>query len=270
MASRFMIRSAAAVTEPVYAVFGATGGVGKALAAKLIAQKGAKVALIARSEEKLSALQEELQSGAGRPLDSASFLPLIADVLQPKEVDASIAEVVKAFGRVDGVTNCAGSVLLKAAHTTTDKEFMDTLNINLVSSFNILRPSVKAMMKSGGGSIALCSSAVARHGLMNHEAIAAAKGGVTSLALSAAATYASKNIRLNVVAPGLTRTAMTERITSSEAALKASTAMHALKRIGEPEEVAAALEFLLHPSNSFITGQVLGVDGGLGSVRSVG
>jgi len=149
-------------------------------------------------------------------------------------------------------------------------QFMDVLNTNLITSFNVLRAAAKAMMKSGGGSIALCSSAVARHGLANHEAIAAAKGGVHSLALSAAATYAPKNIRVNCVAPGMIRTPLSARITSNEAALKASVRLHALGRIGEAEEVAAALEFLLRPSNSFITGQTLSVDGGLSSVRSMG
>ncbi len=86
--------------------------------------------------------------------------------------------------------------------------------------------------------------------------------------LSAAATYAPKNIRVNCVAPGLTRTPMTSRIVDNPAALKASEAMHPLKRVGEADEPAAALEFLLLPSNSFITGQVLGVDGGLGSLKS--
>ena len=118
-----------------------------------------------------------------------------------------------------------------------------------------------------GGSIVLCTTAAARTGMANHEAIAAATGGVMGLALSAAATYAPRNIRVNCVAPGLVDTPLAARITSNEGALKASTAMHALGRIGRPEEVASGIAWLLDPANSWVTGQVLGIDGGLGTLR---
>lgn len=245
---------------PVYVVFGATGGIGSQLCSLLSLQPGAKVVAAGRDEAKLQALVGSLTG------DVSTF---VVDVLAPDQVNACIADATKRFGRVDGVANCVGSVVLKSAHTTTEKEFEETVRLNLFSCFHVLKPSVKAMMKTGGGSIAFCTSAVARHGIPNHEAIAAAKGGVAGLALSAAATYAPKNIRVNCVAPGLTRTPMTARITGSEAALRASEAMHALKRIAEPEEVARGLEFLLQPANSFVTGQVLGVDGGLGSVKAM-
>lgn len=193
---------------------------------------------------------------------------------------------------MDGVSNCIGSVLLKPATSTTDADLAAVMETNLGTSFSILRAAVKAMTRAGagGGSIVLCSSAVARHGLPNHEAIAAAKAAVMGLTLSAAATCAShsashsllslvslifqipppdapQNVRVNAVSPGLTRTPMTARITGNEAALKASMEMHALKRIGEPGDVARAIAFLLDPANSFITGQNLGVDGGLGCLK---
>ncbi len=125
-------------------------------------------------------------------------------------------------------------------------------------------------MRSEGGSIVLVSSAAAQIGLANHEAIAAAKGGIAGLTLSAAASYAPSGVRVNAVAPGLVQTKLTERLTSSERAEEASRAMHALGRLGEPEDVASAIAFLLDPANSWITGQVIGVDGGLGSVRPRG
>ena len=104
-------------------------------------------------------------------------------------------------------------------------------------------------------------------GLANHEAVAAAKAGVIGLTRSAAATYAARGVRVNCVAPGLVRTALTDRITANPAAERASLAMHPLGRLGEPGDVARAIVFLLDPENDWITGQVLGVDGGLGSLK---
>ncbi len=125
-------------------------------------------------------------------------------------------------------------------------------------------------MVQSGGSIVLCSSAAARIGLANHEAIAAAKAGVIGLTLAAAASYAPRNIRVNCVAPGLVDTTLTAKIMGNEAALKASIGMHALGRVGKPEHIASAIAWLLDPGNDWVAGQVWDVDGGLANVRSVG
>ena len=123
-------------------------------------------------------------------------------------------------------------------------------------------------MQKCGGSIVLFSTAAARTGLPNHEAIAAAKAGVIGLMQSAAASYASRGIRINAVAPGLVKTGLTEKIWSNEKSAAFSQGMHALGRLGEPEDVASLVQWLLDPENNWVTGQVLGVDGGLGTLRA--
>ncbi len=232
------------------AIIGAAGGIGVSLSRRL-KKEGAELLLLGRSEAKLATLAEEL-GASSQALDAAN-----SDALQ---------QALTAFGAFSGIVNCAGSVLLKPAHLTSDAEWAETLKINLTTAFNTVRAGAKAMMQTGG-SIVLCSTAAARTGLANHEAVAAAKAGVIGLTLSAAATYAGRNIRINCVAPGLVDTPLTARITSNEAALKASMGMHALGRVGKPEHVASAIAWLLDAENDWVTGQVLGVDGGLGTVR---
>ena len=234
-----------------FIIVGAAGGIGSALSRRL-KKLGAQPILMGRTADKLALLSQELDA----PMQTV-------DASNPAELEAAVA----ANGPIQGIVNCAGSVLLKPAHLTNDSEWSETLRTNLTTAFNVVRAGTRLMMQTGG-SIVLCSSAAARIGLPNHEAIAAAKAGVIGLTLSAAATYAGRNIRVNCVAPGLVETPLTAKITSNELALKASMAMLALGRVGRPEHIASAIAWLLDPENDWVTGQVLGVDGGLGSVRS--
>ncbi len=243
---------------PVYLLVGGTGGIGEALARRLAAD-GAHVVLGARNEARLSALASEIGG-----------LAFSLDATDSEAVDGLLRAALDAHGRIDGAANLVGSILIKAAHATSADEFEETLRLNLHSAFHLVRAAAKAMQRQAeGGSIVLMSSAAARHGLANHEAIAAAKAGVEGLARAAAATYAPRGIRINVVAPGLIRTPLSARIVASDAAEAASASLHPLGRIGEPDDVVDALAFLLDRQRSgWVTGQTLGVDGGLATVRS--
>jgi NAD(P)-dependent dehydrogenase (short-subunit alcohol dehydrogenase family) len=237
-------------------VLGAAGGIGGAVSRRLASER-VKLVVGGRDAARLEAIAA--QTGA---------TPFVLDATRPAEVEAAAAKAVELDGRLDGLANCVGSILLKPAHLTSEEEWDAVVATNLKSAYAAVRAAARLM--TAGGSVVLVSSAAARLGLANHEAIAAAKAGVIGLTLAAAATYAPKGIRVNAVAPGLVRTPLTARITGNEAALKASTALHALGRVGEPEEVASAIAWLLDPAQSWVTGQVIGVDGGLATLRSHG
>lgn len=226
-----------------YLIIGAAGGIGRALLPLL---EDHQVLACGRNQAALAALGVDYR---------------VVDATQPSEVEAAARELP----RLDGIVNLAGSILLKPAHALSEAEWHQTLATNLTTAWSTVRAAAKAMTQ--GGSVVLMSTAAARIGLPNHEAIAAAKAGVMGLMLSAASTYAPRGIRVNCVAPGLVDTPLSERITKNEAARKQSEAMHALGRIGRPEDVASAIAWLLDPRQSWVTGQTIGVDGGLGSLR---
>ena len=235
-------------------VIGAAGGIGSALVRRLVAS-GGKVFLAGRDATRLETLATEL----GMPWGTV-------EATDPDAIDGVADRAVAELGGLDGLANCAGSILLKPAHLTSAADWNPTIATNLTSAVGCVRAGGR-LMKGEGGSVVLVSSAAARVGLANHEAIAAAKAGIIGLVLSAAATYSKQKVRFNAVAPGLVRTPLSKGLLSSELAEKASVGMHPLGRLGEPDEVAAAIQWFLDPAQGWITGQVLGIDGGLADLR---
>lgn len=236
-----------------FLVFGATGCVGSLVSERLV-RGGARVMLVGRDETKLRELSERLEQSHA-----------VAEAHSPDQIQAAFEAAQGTFDQLDGVVNCMGSVLLKPAHLTSYEEWHETIAVNLTSSFLLVQQAGKRM-KKGGGSVVLVSSAAARIGMSNHEAIAAAKAGIEGLTRSAASTYAAQGIRFNAVAPGLVRSDMTRSIWENESMANFSREMHPLGRLGEPADIASAICWLLDPTNSWLTGQVISVDGGMSSV----
>jgi 3-oxoacyl-[acyl-carrier protein] reductase len=237
-------------------IFGGSGGIGSATA-RALAIRGVPSFLVARNADHLA----EVAQAVG----AAGYAT--ADVLSLEQVEQVFAQASAVFGGdVSGVAHCVGSILLKPAHLTSEAEFVSVLQQNLTSAFLVTRTAAKTMAK--GGSVLLFSSAAARIGLANHEAIAAAKAGVIGLTLSAAATYATRGLRFNCIAPGLVRTQMSEKITSNPSAEAFSKALHPLGRLGTPDDISNLAALLLSDESMWITGQVFGADGGLGTLKT--
>lgn len=226
---------------------GATSGIGRALC-QILSSRGASITAVARDSSRLNALQEELSSVQVRTGDVTN--------------EASVKSLFEGLDELTGIVNCAGSVLLKPLHLTTATEWEQTFAVNVRSCFLLLKYGLPKLA-SEGSSVVFFSTSAARSGLANHDGIASAKSAVEGLTRAAASTYAPRNVRINAIAPGLVKTPLTERIHGNATAAQASRSMHALGRLGTPEEVASLAAWLLSSEASWMTGQCLTLDGGL-------
>jgi len=243
------------MAERCVLITGGAGGIGSALARKLVA-RGDKVALFGRRIEALDERVAEL---------GPSAMAVAGDATKPEDLQNAVDAAVERFGTLDGLAHCVGSIRLKSLHLTTPEEFVETLTTNLTSAFLACRAALGPMRRQGFGSIVLVSTVAVHQGLNNHETISAAKGGIEGLVRSAAMTYARANIRFNAVAPALTETPLAAPLLRSDAARAFSEAMHPLGRLGAADDVAGPMAFLLGPESGWVTGQVWGIDGGLGA-----
>jgi NAD(P)-dependent dehydrogenase (short-subunit alcohol dehydrogenase family) len=231
-------------------IVGGSGGIGSELTESLLS-KGANVFSVSRS-------RPETHS-------NPSAIYHLADMSSSEPAKSAFDKAFESFGKIDGVVNLAGSIFLKPAHLTSDKDLDEVLNQNLKTAFNCIKYAYPHI--SSSSSVVLMASVAGVIGLQNHDAISAAKAAVIGLAKSAAATYASKGMRINCIAPGLVESPMSERIVSNKNALAASKALHPLGRIGTPKDIVPFIILLLSEETSWVTAQVFGIDGGLSTIK---
>lgn len=233
---------------------GITGGIGSALARRLV-EAGHEVHGFARSAEKIDALKADLKIEVSQ-----------VDATEPEQIAQYLKSVHQSAGKIDAYVHAIGSIFLKPAHLTSPEDWQSTLQKNLSSAFYALRACTPLMQKQSSGTCLFFSTAAAQIGIANHEAIAAAKGGLEALVRSAAATYSSRGLRINAIAPSLTDTPLAKPIVGNEQALEISKRMHPLGQIGEAGDIASLAQWLISDDAKFVTGQTFVMDGGISTI----
>ena len=227
-----------------YLIVGATGSIGSSLAAQLY-ESGKEVHLVGRDENQTKSLSEKVNSAYS-----------IADVLEDGFVDKIKANIED----VKGIVYCVGSIDLKPLKMASESDFNKCMKLNLYSAIDLIK-GYQDSLKKNNGSIVLFSTVAAQRGFTNHSIIASAKAAVEGLTVSLAAEFAP-NIRVNCVALSLTNSKIAQPLLKNTALAQGIAKAHPLKRIGEGKDGAALAKFLVTDESSWVTGQVIAVDGG--------
>jgi NAD(P)-dependent dehydrogenase (short-subunit alcohol dehydrogenase family) len=227
-------------------IYGGTSGIGLALAQKLHA-KGQAVHLVSRHQ------------------NSHGFAQTLGDVLEPETFARATNDVGESLTHL---VYAVGSINLKPFHRLQANDYTQDFKLNALGAALAVQAALSPL-KANQGSVVFFSSIAVRQGFTAHAAIAMAKGAVEGLTLSLAAELAPK-IRVNCIAPSLTKTPLAQSLTSNDAMASAIATLHPLQRLGEAEDSAGLAAFLLSPEASWITGQVIGVDGGRSTLRTKG
>ena len=227
-----------------YLIFGATGSVGSSLAEQL-KNSGNDIHLVARNESEVKAIAEKL---------GCSYT--VADVLE----DGFIEKVKSDINEIKGVAYCVGSIDLKPLRMVTEADMNKCMKLNLYSAIEAIK-GFQESLKKNKGSVVLFSTVAAQRGFTNHTIIASAKAAVEGLTVTLAAEFAP-NIRVNCIAPSLSKSKIAEPMLKNPAIAEGIAKAHPLKRLGEGKDSAALAKFLITEESSWVTGQIIAVDGG--------
>ena len=227
-----------------YLIFGATGSVGSSLAEQL-KNSGNDIHLVARNESEVKAIADQL---------SCSYT--VADVLE----DGFIEKVKSDINDIKGIAYCVGSIDLKPLRMVTESDMNKCMKLNLYSAIEAIK-GYQESLKKNKGSVVLFSTVAAQRGFTNHAIIASAKAAVEGLTVTLAAEFAP-HIRVNCVAPSLSKSKIAEPMLKNPTIAEGIAKAHPLKRLGEGKDSAALAKFLITEESSWITGQIIAVDGG--------
>jgi NAD(P)-dependent dehydrogenase (short-subunit alcohol dehydrogenase family) len=227
-----------------YLIFGATGSIGSSLAEQL-KDSGNNIHLVARNESEVKAIAEKL---------SCSYT--VADVLEHGFIEKVKADI----NDIKGIAYCIGSIDLKPLRTVTETDLNKCMKLNLYSAVEAIK-GYQESLKKNKGSIVLFSTVAAQRGFTNHSIIASAKAAVEGLTVTLAAEFAP-NIRVNCIAPSLTKSKIAEPMLKNTVIAEGIAKAHPLKRLGEGKDSAALAKFLVTEESSWVTGQIIAVDGG--------
>tara|TARA_Y100000589_G_scaffold174579_2_gene165667 strand:- start:9225 stop:9947 length:723 start_codon:yes stop_codon:yes gene_type:complete len=234
-----------------FLIVGGNSDIAKVLTENLLSQD-ANITLLVR--------QENLPTDPTKSIDI-----VVGDATQEGDLQKAV-QTASDKGTLDGIVHCVGSIVIRPPHAMKKEGFEEVISTNLTSAFLTLSIGGKSMLRNGGGRMVFCSSVAGSIGLVNHEAISAAKGGIESMVRSAAATYAQRGLRINAVAPGLTDTKMASKILASDAMRETAESKIPLRRLNQKQEIAQTIHWLLTAAPDNMTGQVLHLDGGMSNI----